>query len=341
MVRFSRVLLLLLASSVQAAESAGRYRHRGEDLPGRRGTRTGARLIGHDAGAFAPDVRPRRRREAVRAAARGDHGRRGARISHRCFRGAALSPRSRRQSGSRHRWPRRGVPGKRLGKRMVAADVAEAADLARRSIDKVMNGELAAPSTPKRDALFEKLERATRSDRIARRRSSSHGPGGRHRHRHRLRPGPESGRRAGAKSAKPAARNWRKSMRVPMRRFLAYGYRTLTIRTSSTFWRSWNLAGRQALRGPPTTHRWRPASSAMGKRTGEQLGEACANWRKPRSRLDHTFRRRRASRRRPNRRAAPPESAPAPDAPPPQPLKSEARKSRSSAQIASIRSSKR
>jgi hypothetical protein len=49
-----------------------------------------------------------------------------------------------------------------LGKRMVAADVAEA-KIGEANIDKVMNGEITAPSTPKRDALFDKLERATRS----------------------------------------------------------------------------------------------------------------------------------------------------------------------------------
>ena len=49
-----------------------------------------------------------------------------------------------------------------LGKRMVAADV-EAATMGETNIDKIMNGELTVPSTPKRDALFEKLERATKS----------------------------------------------------------------------------------------------------------------------------------------------------------------------------------
>ena len=49
-----------------------------------------------------------------------------------------------------------------LGKRMVAADVAEAA-VAEEISDKIINGELAVPATPKRDLLIEKLERATRS----------------------------------------------------------------------------------------------------------------------------------------------------------------------------------
>ena len=49
-----------------------------------------------------------------------------------------------------------------LGKRMVTADV-EAATMGETNIDKVMNGEQTVPSTPKRDALFEKLERATKS----------------------------------------------------------------------------------------------------------------------------------------------------------------------------------
>ena len=49
-----------------------------------------------------------------------------------------------------------------LGRRMVAADVA-AATLGEANIDKVMDGELAVPSTPKREAMVDKLERATHS----------------------------------------------------------------------------------------------------------------------------------------------------------------------------------
>src|ERR1700732_1991342 len=49
-----------------------------------------------------------------------------------------------------------------LGKRVVTADVA-LATLGETNIDKVMNGQITAPSTPKRDALFDKLERATHS----------------------------------------------------------------------------------------------------------------------------------------------------------------------------------
>ena len=49
-----------------------------------------------------------------------------------------------------------------LGRRMVDADVA-AATLGEANIDKVMEGELAVPSTPKRDAIVDKLVRATHS----------------------------------------------------------------------------------------------------------------------------------------------------------------------------------
>src|SRR5450631_2830737 len=49
-----------------------------------------------------------------------------------------------------------------LGRRVVTADV-ELAELGEANIDKVMSGEITAPSTPKRDALFDKLERATLS----------------------------------------------------------------------------------------------------------------------------------------------------------------------------------
>src|SRR6202047_4881680 len=47
-----------------------------------------------------------------------------------------------------------------LGRRVVTADVA-LATLGEANIDKVMNGQISAPSTPKRDALFAKPERAT------------------------------------------------------------------------------------------------------------------------------------------------------------------------------------
>jgi hypothetical protein len=48
------------------------------------------------------------------------------------------------------------------GKRMVAADVG-LASLSDADADKAMNGDLSVPSTPQRDVLFEKLERAERS----------------------------------------------------------------------------------------------------------------------------------------------------------------------------------
>ena len=49
-----------------------------------------------------------------------------------------------------------------LGRRMVAADVATAS-LEEPKIDKIMKGEISAPSTPQRDALMDKLEHASRS----------------------------------------------------------------------------------------------------------------------------------------------------------------------------------
>ncbi len=49
-----------------------------------------------------------------------------------------------------------------LGRRMVAADMATAT-LEEPKIDKIMSGEVTAPSTPERDALFDKLEQASRS----------------------------------------------------------------------------------------------------------------------------------------------------------------------------------
>src|SRR6202011_1169160 len=49
-----------------------------------------------------------------------------------------------------------------LGRRMVAADTATAT-LEEAKIDKIMNGEISASSTPQRDDLFDKRDRASHS----------------------------------------------------------------------------------------------------------------------------------------------------------------------------------
>ncbi len=102
-----------------------------------------------------------------------------------------------------------------LGRRMVAADVA-AATLGEANIDKVMEGELAAPSTPKRDAIFDKLERATHSAESTVQVFLSMGRGGGRGHGDRLGARSERGCRARAQiMARPAARSWRRTCACP------------------------------------------------------------------------------------------------------------------------------
>lgn len=159
-----------------------------------------------------------------------------------------------------------------LGKRMVAADVA-AAELGEDNIDKVMNGDLQAPSTPKRDAIFEKLERATRSTESTVQIFLSMGEA--------VAVGTAIGSgldqqtvadRA-QKSGEAGRAELEESMRVPMRRFLAYSYRSLSDS---------DLKHLLGFLDSPAGARYVAAYNAamgagydaMGKRTGEQIGES-------------------------------------------------------------------
>jgi Uncharacterized protein conserved in bacteria (DUF2059) len=159
-----------------------------------------------------------------------------------------------------------------LGRRMVAADVAAAA-VGDDNIDKIMNGELAAPSTPKRDLIIEKMERAIHSTEsqvqvylsmgeavaIGTAIGSGQDPAG----------VAERARKTGEASRA----GLEESMRVPMRKILAYGYRTLSDA---------DLKHLLAFLDSPAGKRYVSAYnasmqagySAMGERTGEQLGES-------------------------------------------------------------------
>lgn len=159
-----------------------------------------------------------------------------------------------------------------LGKRMVAADVA-ASVLGDANIDKVMSGEITAPSTPKRDAVFDKLERATRStestvdvflsmgEAVAI--GTAIGSG--------LDPKEVAGR--AQKSGEASRAGLEESMRQPMRRFLGYAYRSLSDA---------DLKHLLAFLESPPGSRYVTAYNAsmaagfdaMGRRTGEQLGES-------------------------------------------------------------------
>jgi len=158
-----------------------------------------------------------------------------------------------------------------LGKRMVAADVAEA-KIGEANIDKVMNGEITAPSTPKRDALFDKLERATRSAEStvqifldmgqAVAVGTAVGSG--------LDP-VAVGERA-RKSGEASRAGLEENMRLPMRRFMAYGYRDMSDSDLKQL-----LAFLESAPGKRYVAAYNASMgagfNAMGRRTGEQLGE--------------------------------------------------------------------
>jgi hypothetical protein len=159
-----------------------------------------------------------------------------------------------------------------LGRRMVAADVAEA-QAGEEISDKVMNGELAAPSTPKRDLLFEKLERATRStesqvqiylvmgEAVAIGTAIGSGQD------------PKAVAERARKNGEASRAELEQSMRAPMQKILAYGYRSLSdtdIKRLLAFLDS--PAGKRFVAAYNAS--MEAGFRAMGKRTGEQLGEA-------------------------------------------------------------------
>jgi hypothetical protein len=159
-----------------------------------------------------------------------------------------------------------------VGKRMVAADVA-LASLSDAEADKVMNGDVSAPSTPQRDALFEKLELAERSAEstvqilvtmgTAVAAGTAVGSG--------LDPGPVEQR--ARKSGEASRQTMEENMREPSRRYLAYGYRDLSdadLKHMLSFLQS--TAGKQYISAYLAS--LGAGFYAMGKRCGEQLGES-------------------------------------------------------------------
>jgi hypothetical protein len=159
-----------------------------------------------------------------------------------------------------------------LGKRMVAADVA-LATLDEATIDKVMQGQLTTPSTPQRDALFAKLEVATRSTEsnvqiflsmgTAVAQGTAIGSG--------MDPGPV-GERA-RKSGEASRADLEHTMREPMRRYMAYDYRDLSdadLKHLLAFLQS--TAGKRYVAAYIAS--LDAGFNAMGKRCGEQLGDS-------------------------------------------------------------------
>jgi hypothetical protein len=158
------------------------------------------------------------------------------------------------------------------GKRWVDADVG-LASLSDADADKIMNGDMAAPSTPRRNALFEKLERAERSSEstvqilltmgTAVATGTAVGSG--------MDPGPVEQRTR--KSGEAGRQTMEDNLREPMRRYMAYGYRDLSdadLKHVLSFLQS--SAGKQYVSAYLAS--LRAGFYAMGRRCGEQLGES-------------------------------------------------------------------
>jgi hypothetical protein len=158
------------------------------------------------------------------------------------------------------------------GKRWVAADVG-LASLSDDETDKIMNGDITAPSTAQRNVLFEKLERAERSSEssvqilltmgTAVALGTAVGSG--------MDPGPVEER--ARKSGEASRQTLEDSMREPMRRYMAYGYRDLSdadLKRVLSFLQS--TAGKQYISAYMAS--LGAGFYAMGRRCGEQLGES-------------------------------------------------------------------
>jgi hypothetical protein len=159
-----------------------------------------------------------------------------------------------------------------LGRRMVAADVATA-NLDEPQIDKIMKGDIVAPSTPQRDALFGKLEHASRSTESTVQIFISMGQAvaigtavgaGRD---------PKSVVESTRKSGEAGRAGLEQTLRDPLRRYLAYSYRDMSDA---------DLKRLLAFLESPPGKRYVAAYiaslgagyDAMGRRCGEQLGES-------------------------------------------------------------------
>jgi hypothetical protein len=149
-----------------------------------------------------------------------------------------------------------------LGRRMVAADTATAT-LEEAKLDKIMNGEISAPTTPPRDALFDKLERASHSTESTVQIFLSIGSGR-----------DQASVAASARKSGEASRvTLEHDMREPLRRYLAYSYRDLSdadLKHLLTFLES--PAGKRYVSAYIAS--LGAGFDAMGRRCGEQLGES-------------------------------------------------------------------
>jgi hypothetical protein len=159
-----------------------------------------------------------------------------------------------------------------LGRRMVAADTATAR-LEESQIERIMNGDDPVPSTPQRDALFDKLELASRSTESTVQIFLSMGQAVA------IGTAVGSGRDQASvadsarKSGEASRPDLEQSMRMPLRRYLVYSYRDMSDA---------DLKRLLAFLESPPGKRYVSAYiaslgagfDAMGRRCGEQLGES-------------------------------------------------------------------
>lgn len=159
-----------------------------------------------------------------------------------------------------------------LGRRMVAADLATAS-LEEAKIDVIMNGTLATPSTPQRNAVLDKLELAARSTESTAQIFLSMGQAVA------FGTAVGAGRDTSAvaqdarKSMEASRSGLEQSMREPLRRYLGYSYRDLSDA---------DLKHLLGFLESPAGKRYVSAYiaslgagfDAMGKRCGERLGES-------------------------------------------------------------------
>jgi hypothetical protein len=159
-----------------------------------------------------------------------------------------------------------------LGRRMVAADVATAM-LPEPTVDQIMSGELTAPTTPQREALFAKLEHASRSTESTVQIFLSMGQA--------VAIGTAVGAGRDRSSMGDSARkttdadrlSLEQNMREPLRRYMAYSYRDMSdadLKHLLSFLES--AAGKRYVAAYIAS--LGAGYEAMGRRCGEQLGES-------------------------------------------------------------------
>ena len=157
-----------------------------------------------------------------------------------------------------------------VGQRMVSGD-RSLARLDEPTIDKVMSGDLAAPGSPARDALFDKISAAARSTESTVQIFTSMGRAVAIGTAIGTGSDPTAIEERSRKAAEATRKDLENGMREPLRRYMAYGYRDLgdgDLRKLLAFLQSKAGAGYVSA----YTAAMGAGFDAMGRRCGEQLG---------------------------------------------------------------------